>query len=71
MKIKVLKSTVVGGQAVKAGQVVDASDADARYLLAVHKAELSSESPAPEPVEARKRKLRTKVTTNGDQSSII
>lgn len=71
MKIKVLKDTVAGGQAVKAGQVVDASDADARYLLAVGKAEeMTTEvCPMPEPVEAPKRKPRTKVTTYGNDSA--
>lgn len=70
MRIQILRDTVVGGQAVKAGSVVEASEADARYLLAVKKAEPVAEAPAvepaPEPVEAPKRKPRAKVSTDGD-----
>jgi hypothetical protein len=67
MKIRILRDTVAGGQSVKAGDVVEASEADIRYLVAVKKAELAPEpEPAPEPVEAPKRKPRTKVTTDGD-----
>lgn len=74
MKIKILRDTVAGGQPVKAGQEVEASDADARYLLTVDKAVLVSAAakpePASEPVEAPKRKPRTKVTPNGDLPAI-
>jgi hypothetical protein len=67
MKIRILRDTVVGGQSVKAGDVVEASAADIRYLVAVKKAERATEpEPAPEPQEAPKRKPRTKVTTDGD-----
>lgn len=68
MKIRILRDTVAGGQAVKAGTVVDASEADARYLLTAKKAEVVADAPAPEPepVEAPKRKPRIKVTTDGD-----
>jgi hypothetical protein len=67
MKIRILYDTVAGGQSVKAGDVVEASEADIRYLVAVQKAELVTEpEPAPEPVEAPKRKPRTKVTPDGD-----
>ena len=67
MKIRILYDTVAGGQSVKAGDVVEASAADIRYLVAVQKAELVTEpEPAPEPQEAPKRKPRTKVTTDGD-----
>ena len=68
MKIQILRNTVAGGLAVEAGQVVEASDADARYLIAVKKAEAVADAPAPaaEPEEAPKRKPRTKVTTDGD-----
>ena len=71
MKIRILRDTVVGGEAVKAGTVVKASEADARYLLAVKKAEAVADAPAPEPepVEAPKRKPRTKVTPDGDQTA--
>jgi hypothetical protein len=70
MKIRILHDTVAGGQSVKAGDVVEASAADIRYLVAVQKAELVTEGsapePAPEPQEAPKRKPRIKVTPNGD-----
>jgi hypothetical protein len=70
MKIRILHDTVAGGQSVKAGDVVEASAADIRYLVAVQKAELLTEpEPAPEPVEAPKRKPRTKVTPDGDLSA--
>lgn len=71
MKIRILRNTVVGGEAVKAGTVVEASEADARYLLAANKAEAVADAtaPEPEPVEALKRKPRTKVTPDGDLST--
>lgn len=71
MKIRILRDTVVGGKAVKAGQVVEASEADSRYLLAAKKAEVVADAPAPqlEPVEAPKRKPRTKVTPDGNLST--
>ena len=40
MKILILKSTVVDGRIVAAGQTVDASDADARLLVRMGKATL-------------------------------
>ena len=71
MKIRILRGTVAGGQAVEAGQVVEASDADARYLLAAGKAEeiLTVVCPMPKPVEAPKRKPRSKVNTDGYDSA--
>lgn len=72
MKIQILRDTVAGGQAVKVGDVIEASDADARYLLAVGKAEAVVEAPVTESepeIEAPKRKPRTKVTTDGDLSA--
>lgn len=70
MKIRILRNTVAGGTSVKAGDVVEASEADARYLVAVQKAELvtadAAPEPAAEPVEAPKRKPRSKVITDGD-----
>ena len=71
MKIQILKNTVAGGLAVRAGQMVEASDADARYLLATGKATavVAEPDPQPEPLEAPKRKPRTKVTPDGDLST--
>jgi hypothetical protein len=70
MKIRILRNTVAGGESVKAGDVVEASEADIRYLVAVKKAERATEpEPAPEPSKASKRKPRTKVTTDGNLSA--
>jgi len=38
MKILVTKNTVCGGERVKSGSVIDASDAEARFLMAIGKA---------------------------------
>lgn len=69
MKIQILRNTVAGGLAVRAGQMVEASDADARYLLATGKATAAVAEPALEPLEAPKRKPRTKVTSDGNLST--
>jgi hypothetical protein len=70
MKIQILKDTMAGGQLVRAGDTITASDADGRLLVGMGKAVEVSEPAAPvvlpEPVEAPKRKPRTKVTQNGD-----
>ena len=50
--IKILKDTSCGGRYVKKGQVIDASPADAHYLVATLKAI------AADPVEAQKVKTR-------------
>ena len=39
MRIKILSGTIVGGKRVEAGKTVDASNADAYYLMAIGKAE--------------------------------
>jgi hypothetical protein len=39
MKIKILRNTVCGGSVVLAGTVVDASEADAKTLIGMGKAE--------------------------------
>jgi hypothetical protein len=38
MKIKILRSTVCGGEAVEAGQIVEAGERDAVLLIALGKA---------------------------------
>jgi hypothetical protein len=69
MKIEILKDTCIYGVPARAGDVVDASDADAYYLIQRGKAVLSVAPVVIEPpiVEApAKRKPRTKVTSHGD-----
>ncbi len=70
MEIEILKTTMVGGQLVRAGAKVAATAADARLLIGIGKAVVASIAaefaPEPEPVVAPKRKPRTKVTPNGD-----
>jgi len=72
MKIEILKNTSIYGVPAYVGDVVDATDADANYLIQRGKAVLVVEAPAPvviEPpiVEApAKRKPRTKVTRHGN-----
>jgi|688.fasta_scaffold2061923_2 hypothetical protein len=69
MNIQILKTTMVGGQLVRAGAEVAASAADARLLIGMGKAIVAAIAaeiaPKPEPV-APKRKTRTKVNTDGD-----
>jgi len=75
MKIEILKNTSIYGVPARVGDVVDATDADANYLIQRGKAVLVTEEPAPvviEPpiVEApAKRKPRTKVTRHGNLSA--
>ncbi len=72
MKIEILKNTSIYGVPARVGDVVDATDADASYLIQSGKAVLVTEEPTPvviEPpiVEApAKRKPRNKVTRHGD-----
>ncbi len=66
MKVRLLRNTVVGGKAHEAGEVVDASEADARLLFGLGKAVLFEEveRAVVEPVETavaapqRKRRRR-------------
>lgn len=46
MYVKILKSTVGDGQNLKAGQECDLSDRDARFLIAIGKAEPAEEKKA-------------------------
>jgi hypothetical protein len=68
MQIEILKTTMVGGQLVRAGATLAASAADARLLIGIGKAIAATVAAElkPEPPEAPKRKPRTKVTTDGD-----
>lgn len=71
MKVRILKQTSIAGVPARVGDVVEVSEADARYLLGVGKAIAVTEEPAaeiePPTVEAPpKRKPRTKVNTDGD-----
>lgn len=70
MKIEILKTTMAGGQLVRAGETVDALEADARLLIGMGKAIVATvaadNAPEPEPAAAPKRKPRTKVTPNGN-----
>ena len=72
MKIQILQQTSIYGAPARVGDVVDATDTDATFLIQRGKAVLVTEAPAPvviEPpiVEApAKRKPRTKVTSHGD-----
>ena len=43
MLIEITRATSISGQPVKAGQVVDASETDARILLAMDKAIVATE----------------------------
>lgn len=72
MKIKILKQTSIYGVPARVGDVVDATEADATFLIQRGKAELVTEAPAPVVVEPpiveapAKRKPRTKVTNHGN-----
>lgn len=60
MRIRILKQTSINGQPARVGQVLEPSDADARDLLAMGRAELLPTDPAPvvvtpETLEARPR----------------
>jgi hypothetical protein len=72
MKIEILKETCIYGVPAHAGDVVDATDADASYLIQRGKAVLAVAPVVIEPpiVEApAKRKPRTKVTSHGNLST--
>ena len=58
MLIEITMTTSISGQPVKVGQVVDASDRDARTLLAMGKA-----IAAPEPAPARGKRQPPQKTT--------
>lgn len=45
MRIEIIRNTIAGGVPVEVGQVIDASDADARTLLALRKAIIAEDVP--------------------------
>jgi hypothetical protein len=47
MRIRIIRATVCGGVAVNVGEIVDASERDARVLLALNKAETAITEAAP------------------------
>lgn len=47
MQVKILRTTIADGQVVRAGQVYDLSDADARLLLQIGKAQAVEAQEAP------------------------
>jgi hypothetical protein len=75
MDIQILRTTMVGGQLVRAGETLAASATDARLLIGIGKAVAATVAaviepePEAEPVVAPKRKPRTKVNTDGDLSA--
>jgi len=52
--ITMIKSTVCGGQSVKPGEVVEASDRDAFYLVATKAAKLEGDAPVEKKTRGRK-----------------
>lgn len=65
MKIRILRQTSIYGQPARVGDVIDASEADARYLVGISKAEEVKDAGLcpvvlgePAPVEAPKPRSR-------------
>lgn len=56
MRIRILKQTSINGQPARVGDVIDAADPDAGTLLAMGKAELAAEDPAPVVISDREAK---------------
>lgn len=52
MYIKILRGTVVGGERVAVGAIVEASNRDARYLINTGRAE-EAKAPAPKRAKAK------------------
>lgn len=52
MRVRITRTTVATDGFVRVGQVVDLPEADAKMLIAIHKAELVvDEPPAPAPLD--------------------
>ena len=51
MLIQVLRQTMLAGQVVRVGDVIEASPDDARLLIGIGKAEQVTEAPVKEPVK--------------------
>jgi hypothetical protein len=67
MQIEILRRTSIAGRPVLAGEVVDASDADARFLIGSGKAQAAAVGPLPVAVEpettgARRPRTRKPLT---------
>jgi hypothetical protein len=59
MLIEILRQTSIQGIPVRVGELIDASDADSRFLLAIGKAKKAE----PQPAEPEARKPRTRKFT--------
>ena len=65
MLIKVTKTTMVGGQLVRAGSTVEASNADAQLLIGIGKAITATIAVDPEPdPQPPKRRTRNVISTD-------
>jgi len=60
MKIKILKATYIKGEFVAVGQVVDASENDAQYLIGMGKAVKTDESVKEAKPEAKAEPVKKK-----------
>ncbi len=65
MRVKIIRTTVASDSFVRVGQVVDLPEAEARMLIAIHKAELvAEEAPAePEPLSTEAAQAVIEVET--------
>jgi hypothetical protein len=54
MRILILRQTTIAGRPIRPGEVVEATDQDARYLMARGKAE-TAQDPLPQPVASKPR----------------
>lgn len=59
MLIEILRQTSIQGIPVRVGELIDASDADSRFLLAIGKAKKAE----PQPVQPEARKPRPRKFT--------
>jgi hypothetical protein len=59
MLIEILRQTSIQGIPVRVGELIDASDADSRFLLAIGKAKKAEA----QPVQPEARKPRTRKST--------
>lgn len=73
MKVNILRSTVADGQHFAAGaKGVEVSDKDARFLIALKKAEPAAEKQAKETAEpARKKTGRGKKQEDGAENRVV
>ena len=59
MRITILRQTSINGQPARVGDVIDASDADARILLGMGKAKLAPDLPLPAQITPAAPQLST------------